>query len=81
VPLVPVLVLELEQVLEPEQEQALAREQELVPEQALEPEQAQVPERVLEPRRQPGSQLAIMPAELTKFSFSSRNPPLRFWSA
>jgi len=58
-------------------EQALAqgREQAL----ALGREQALV--QAPEPRRQPRSQLAVMPAELTTFSFSSRNPPLRFWSA
>jgi hypothetical protein len=74
-------------VLEPVLEQELALERELVLELALERElvlareQALAWEQAMEPRRQPGSQLAVMPAELAIFSFSSRNPPPRFCSA
>ena len=58
---------------------ALVLESELV----LEPELALVQALVQapEPRRQTNSQLAVMPAELTIFSFSSKNPPFRFLSA
>jgi hypothetical protein len=76
---VPELVLELEQV--PEQVPELEQAPELVPGREQVPELVPGREQALEPRRQPGSQLAVMPAELTTFSFSSRSPPLRFWFA
>ena len=62
----------LEQALVLEREQALAQVLALV----------QAPVQAPEPRRQPRSQLAVMPAELTIFSFSSiKTPSFRFWSA